>query len=122
MAEQIQWLRDVREEPWAGLAEAMRAGLPVPAGFVASPENKEESIRSAYDELKIREHTHYLAVRASSHAQLDVIGNDALIHTLRRFWSESADIPILIQCMVNGSWCGKAAYEGKNVRIRAGEG
>src|SRR5471030_916750 len=44
------------------------------------------------------------------------------MHTLRRLWLELPDAEILIQTMVNSAWCGKAAWEGKNLRIRASEG
>jgi hypothetical protein len=122
MAEQIQWLREIQNGPWARLGEAVRAGLPVPNGFAVQAGGDERAIRTAYDDLKIREYTHYVAVRTPAHAVLDVIGGDALIHTLHRVWPEGPDAPVLVQCMVNGSWCGKASWEGKNLRIRASEG
>ena len=100
----------------------MRAGLPVPGGFVIAPRADEKAIRGAYDDLKIREHTHYVAVRSSSESLIDVIGNDHLIHTLHRFRAEAPDAEVLIQRMVNAAWSGKAAWEGKNLRIRASEG
>jgi hypothetical protein len=122
MTEQIHWLRETCDGRWARLGEALRAGLPVPEGFVVQPGAGEEAVRSAYEELKVREHTHFVAVRGPDHALLDVIGGDALTHTLHRIWTESPQSPILIQCMVNGSWCGKASWEAKNLRVRASEG
>src|SRR4029450_8088772 len=47
---------------------------------------------------------------------------DAVIRILNRFWSNSRDADVLIQAMVNSSWCGNAAWESKNLRIRASEG
>jgi hypothetical protein len=114
----MQWLNSVDSGPWAALAQAMRDGLPVPAGFVVTPESPEKQIRAAYDEMKMREHTHFLAVRGPSHALIDIIGPDALIHALRRFWKEDPGAEILVQCMVNGSWCGKASSD----QVLASEG
>jgi len=122
MAEHIQWLREVRDGYWARLGRALAAGIAVPDGFVVTKRTDEHDIRSAYDELKTREHTHYMAVRSPSHAVLDVIGNDALIHTLERLWTESPEAEALVQCMINARWCGKVTWEGKNLRIRAAEG
>jgi hypothetical protein len=118
----IQSLRDVQDGPWTLLGEAFRAGLAIPNGFVLKPGADEAEIRSRYDDLKTREHTHYMAVRSAVNAMLDVIGSDALIHTLRRMWAEFPQTSILVQCMINASWCGKASWEGKNLRVRASEG
>jgi hypothetical protein len=104
------------------LAAAMAAGLPVPDGFVVGPHTSESSIRSGYDELKLRTYTHYLAVRTPVHALLDVIGNDALVHSIRRLRTDAPEAETLVQAMVNGLWCGKASLEGKNLRIRAAAG
>ena len=122
MADEIQWLREVREGLWTKLGTAMDAGLPVPCGFVATPRSSERNIRDAYEELKVREHTHYVAVRTSAKALIDVIGSDALMHALRAIWTETAGEEVLIQSMVNGLWCGKAVWEAKNLRIRAAAG
>ena len=97
-------------------------GLPVPAGFFVWQETAEEEIRAAYEELKVREKTHFVAVRGSSHAVLNVIGPDPLIHTLRRMWAESPDAPVLVQRMIHSIWCGKAQWHRKNLRIKANEG
>jgi hypothetical protein len=97
-------------------------GLPVPAGFFVWQETPEAEIRLAYEELKVREKTHFVAVRGSSHAVLNVIGPDTLIHTLRRMWSESPDAPVLVQRMIHSIWCGKAQWHRKNLRIKANEG
>ena len=107
MAEPLKWLTD---------------GPPVPDGFLIFPGTAEPDIRAAYEELKIREKTHFVAVRGSSHAVLNVIGPDQLVHTLRRFWVESPDSPLLVQRMVHAMWCGKAEWQGKNLRINANEG
>jgi hypothetical protein len=126
MSPDLKWLRNATGTPWHGLANAIVAGLPVPDGFVAGPREREEDIRSAYEELKIRERTHFVAVRGSSHAVLDVLGPDKLIHTMRRLWTESPELPLLVQRMVNASWSGKATWDGKTarriLRIKANEG
>jgi hypothetical protein len=100
----------------------MTAGLPVPNGFIVSPLNPEDDIRAAYDELKVREKTHFLAVRGPSHAVLNVIGADQLIHTLRRLWPQSPDPVVLVQRMLPALWCGKAQWHRKNLRVKANEG
>ena len=100
----------------------MRAGLPVPAGFIVFTTTAEEEIRAAYEELKVRERTHFLAVRGVSHPVLNVIGSDALIHTLRRLRMESPDSAVLVQRMIPAMWCGKAQWHRKNLRIKANEG
>ena len=69
-------------------------GLPLPAGFIVFRSTPEPDIRAAYEQLKIREKTHFVAVRGPTHAVLNVIGPDALIHTLRRLWSESHSRPV----------------------------
>src|SRR5678816_4298000 len=104
MSEQILWLQDVQNGHWAALGTALRAGLPVPAGFVVLPDSPEKAIRHAYEELKVHEYTHYLAVRSPSHALIDVIGADQLIHTLRRLWLELPGAEVLVQAMVNSTW------------------
>jgi hypothetical protein len=82
----------------------------------------EEQIRAAYEELRIREKTHFLAVRGTTHAVLNIIGPDALVHSLRRLWAESPDMPILVQSMIHATWCGKAAWHRQNLRIKVNEG
>ena len=84
--------------------------------------NPEANVRAAYEQLKIRERTHFVAVRGPTHAVLNVIGPDALVHTLRRLWSESPDAPVLVQRMIHSMWCGKAQWHGKNLTITANEG
>lgn len=100
----------------------MRNGLPVPAGFSVLPATAEEEIRAAYEALKLRERTHFLAVRGVSHPVLNVIGPDQLVHTVRRLWTESSDLPLLIQRMIHSLWCGKAHWHRRNLRINANEG
>jgi hypothetical protein len=97
-------------------------GLPVPAGFIVTPATTEADIRAAYQELKIRERTHFVAVRGPTHAVLNVIGPDPLVHTLRRLWSESPDSTVLIQRMIHSMWCGKAQWHRKELTITANEG
>ena len=82
----------------------------------------EEQLRAAYEDLKVREKTHFVAVRGASHAVLNVIGPDALVHAVRRFWAESPDSPVMIQRMVHAVWCGKAHWQRKHLRIQANEG
>jgi hypothetical protein len=118
----IRWLPDAGGTPWELLAKAMNDGLPVPAGYIVCRSAPEEQVRAAYEQLKARELTHYLAVRGSSHAMLNVIGPDALIHTLRRLWSESPDAPVFVQRMIHSMWCGKAYWHRKNLRVRVNEG
>jgi hypothetical protein len=97
-------------------------GLPVPAGFIVFRSTPEGEVRAAYEQMKIREKTHFVAVRGPTHAVLNVIGPDALIHTLRRLWSESPDAPVLVQRMIHSMWCGKAQWHGKELTISANEG
>ena len=122
MAERIHWLRDLQDGPWSGIADAMRKGIPVPDGFVVRPETPEREIRDAYEELKTKEHTHYVAVRGGIRAQLDVIGPDRLIHSLRESWNESPGGERLIQAMINAAWSGNARRDHKGLRISAAEG
>jgi phosphoenolpyruvate synthase/pyruvate phosphate dikinase len=122
MEKPVLWLPDATGTPWEALGEARRSGLPVPDGYVVHASVQEKQIREAYAELTIRERTHFLAVRGPVHALLNVIGPDALIHTLRRLWTESPDAPVLIQRMVHSMWCGKANWHRKNLRIKANEG
>jgi len=117
-----KWLPDASGTPWEPLAAAMRADLPVPFGYIVSRCIPEEKLRAAYEELKVREKTHFVAVRGASHAVLNVIGPDALVHTVRRFWAESPDAPVMIQRMVHAIWCGKAHWQRKNLRVQANEG
>jgi len=122
MSEPLRWLPDAAGTPWAGLGDAMRAGLPVPAGFIVFPATAEERIRAAYEELKIREKVHFVAVRGISHPVLNVIGPDPLMHTLRRLWAETPESCVLVQRMIPATCCGKAQWHRKNLRIRANEG
>lgn len=121
-AEQIEWLRDINQGLWAGLAQAARAHLPVPNGFLVHPGSDEEKARAAYQELKIREFTHFVAMRSPVGAALDVIGPDALIHTVRAMQAELPNSAVLVEVMVNSSWCGHASWEGSNLIVRASEG
>jgi hypothetical protein len=122
MDESVKWLPDAVGTAWESLATAMHKGLPVPAGYIVLPAVLEMCVREAYEELKIREKSHFLAVRGTSHAVLNVIGSDALIHTLRRFWAEAPASAVLVQRMVHAVWCGKAHWHRKNLRIKGNEG
>ena len=122
MNQPLQWLPEADGTRWEPLAEAMRAGLPVPPGYIVFQSTREEDIRAAYEQLKIREKTHFLAVRGSTRAVLNVIGPDPLVHTLRRLWAEPPDVPVLVQRMIHSLWCGKAQWYRKNLRIKANEG
>ena len=122
MEKPVLWLPDATGTPWEALGEAQRSGLPVANGYVVDASVPEEQVRAAYAELMIREKTHFLAVRGPVHSLLNVIGPDALIHTLRRLWMESPDSAVLVQRMVHSMWCGKGNWHRKNLRIRANEG
>src|SRR4030095_12114545 len=114
------WLSTATDTPWKSLAEGLAMGLPIPEGFVVSHQTPEDEIRSAYQELKVRTRFHFLAVRAPSHAVLNIIGPDALIHSLRRFWAESPDAAILVQRMIPAVWCGKTQHDGKIITANEG--
>jgi len=114
------WLATATDTPWKSLAEGIAMGLPIPEGFVISGQTPEDEIRSAYEELKRRTRIHFVAVRGRSHAVLNIIGPDALIHALRRFWAESPDASILVQRMVPAVWCGKTQQEGQFVTANEG--
>src|SRR5438876_5602506 len=122
MDQPLDWLPGAEGTVWVALGIAKQAGLPVPAGFIVFASTCEERIRSTYEELKIREKTHFVALRGISHAMLNVIGPDQVIHTLRRLWLESAQSPVLVQRMIPAIWCGKAQWHRKNLRIKANEG
>lgn len=122
MDDSLNWLPHVDGTPWEALGGALRSGLPVPNGYVVLSSTKESRIRAAYEELKLLEKTHFLAVRGASHAVLNVIGSDALVHTLRRFFGEAPDAAVLVQRMVHATWCGKANWHRRNLRIKANEG
>ena len=122
MDQPLKWLADLNDTAWSKLAEAARSGLPVPNGFVVFPRTAEEDIRSAYDELKMREKTHFLVIRGPSHAVLNVLMPDPLIHTLRRLWKESLGAPLFVQRMVHSMWCGSAEWHRKNLWVKANEG
>ena len=122
MDQSLRWLPDAYGTVWGALGIAIQAGLPVPAGFIAFPSTSEDRIRSAYEELKIREKTHFVAVRGISHAMLNVIGPDQLMHSLHRLWMDSPESLALVQRMVHATWCGKAQWHRRNLRIKANEG
>ncbi len=122
MTESLKWLPDADGTNWSSLAAAMHNGLPVPHGYIVCPTTPEQQIRTAYEELKQREKTYFLAVRGASHAVLNVIGPDTLVHTLRRFWIESPQGVVLVQRMVHAMWCGKAQWHRKNLRMKVNEG
>jgi hypothetical protein len=122
MDEALKWLPDADGTVWRPLADAMRVGLPVPAGFIASASATEGDIRQAYEKLKLQERTHFVAVRGLSHAVLNVIYPDAVVHTLHRLQTESPTAPILVQRMIYASWCGRAAWQRKNLQVKANEG
>src|SRR6478736_2706434 len=106
MDQPLMWLPDVNGTEWKPLAEAARRGLPVPVGFIALRSSEEIDIRGAYEKIKLHERTHFLAVRGATHAILNVIGPDRLVHILRRLWSESSEAAVLVQRMVPSMWCG----------------
>lgn len=116
------WLSDADGTAWKPLAEAARRGLPVPAGFIVLRGAEEAAIRGAYERIKLHERTHFVAVRGATHAILNVIGPDRLVHTLRRLWSESAEAAVLVQRMVHSMWCGKVQSDGNNLQITANPG
>jgi hypothetical protein len=122
MGESVLWLPNADGTRWERLGHAMRDGLPVPNGFLALPSVPEIEIRAAYEDLKSREKTHFLALRGPSHAVLNVLGPDPLMHNLRRLWNESTNAPLLVQRMVHSVWSGKAQWHRKNLRIKANEG
>jgi len=122
MDQSLRWLPDADGTAWEPLAEAMRRGLPVPAGFIVFQSTPEANLRAAYEELKVHEHTHFVAVRGPTHPVLNVIGPDSLVHTLRRLWSESPEAPLLVQRMVHSMWCGRTQSDDANLRITANEG
>lgn len=122
MNQPVKWLPDADGTGWSALGRAMVEGLPVPNGFIVFHRTSEGDIRGAYERLKVSEKTHFLAVRGSSHAVLNVIGPDQLVHTLRRLWAEAPDAPVLVQRMIHAMWCGKAQWHRKNLRITANEG
>src|SRR5881628_1039907 len=122
MDQRVDWLPDAQGTAWVALGIAKQAGLPVPAGFIVFASTREERIRSTYEELKIREKTHFVALRGVSHAVLNVLGPDQVMHTLRRLWMEAPESPVLIQRMVPAIWCGKAQWHRRNLRIKANEG
>jgi hypothetical protein len=126
----LKWLPDASQTVWTPLENAMRNGFPVPAGFIVFPPagiivfptTAENQIRAAYEQLKLRERTHFLAVRGASHPVLNIIGPDQLVHTARRLWTESPNSPLLIQRMIHALWCGKAQWHRRSLRINANEG
>jgi hypothetical protein len=122
MLQSLKWLPEAGGTPWEELGNALRAGLRVPHGFIAFPTAAETDIRGAYENLAIQQKTHFLAVRGPSHAVLNVIGPDQLIHTVRRLVAETPGAPLLVQRMVHAMWCGKAQWHRKNIRIKANEG
>jgi len=122
MDQSLKWLPDAAGTAWEPLAQRMHASLAVPSGFIVCRSTPEERVRAAYEELKIQEKTHFVAVRGATHGVLNVIGPDALIHTLRRLWAGSPHAPILVQRMVHATWCGKTQRDGTIVTIKANEG
>jgi hypothetical protein len=104
------------------LGELANCGIRVPAGFEVEPRCPEATIRAAYGELKIREHTHYVAVRGPKHSVIEVIGNDRLVHTINAIWAQTPEAGILVQAMINSTWCGKAWWEQQNLRVHASAG
>src|SRR2546428_13439320 len=122
MDQPLKWLAEADGTLWKILACAMRAGLPVPNGFVVLPGTSEEKTREAYQELIVLEKTHFLPIRGPSHAGLNGIGRDQFIHTLRRLGTESRKPSILVQRRVPAMWCGTAEWRRKHLRISANEG
>ena len=118
----IQWMPNVESLRWQRLGQLANCGLRVPSGFVVEPRCPESMIRAAYGELKIREYTHYVAVRGPQHSVIEVIGNDRLVHTINAVWGQTPDAEILVQAMINSTWCGKVCREEQNLRIQASAG
>jgi hypothetical protein len=119
---QIQWMPNIESSRWRRLAELANCEIPVPYGFEVKPRCPESMIRAAYGELKTREHTHFVAVRGPQHSVIEVIGSDRLVHTINAVWAQDPEAGILVQAMVNSTWCGKAWCEDKNFRIHASAG
>jgi hypothetical protein len=122
MDQSLKWLPDADGTAWKPLADEAKSGLRVPAGYIVFQDTAETEIRSAYERIKIQEKTHFVAVRGKTHAVLNVIGPDRLMHTIRRLRSESPGFPLLVQRMIHSTWCGKVRWTGKQVQIRANEG
>jgi hypothetical protein len=116
------WLATASDTAWSNLTGALARGLPVPEGFVAWPTTSEDDIRAAYEELQLRTRTHFVAVRGPSHAVLNLIGSDALIHALRRLWAEAGNTGVLVQRMIPAIWCGTARRDGNVLQIKANQG
>src|SRR3989441_13185775 len=122
MDQPLDWLPGAEGTVWVALGIAKQAGLPVPAGFIVFASTREQRIRSTYEELKIREKTHFVALRGLSHAVLNVLCPDQVRHTLRRLCMEAPESPVLIQRMVHAIWCAKAQWHRRNLPIKANEG
>jgi hypothetical protein len=114
------WLATATNAPWKTLADGIQMGLPIPEGFLLCRQVPENEIRATYEELKRRTRIHFVAVRGPSHAVLNVIGGDALIHTLHRFWAEAPNAAILVQQMVPAVWCGKTQQDGRIIKANEG--
>jgi hypothetical protein len=114
------WLATATDAPWKSLADGIQMGVPIPDGFLVCRQMPEDKIRAGYEELKGRTRIHFVAVRGPSHAVLNVIGGDALMHTLRRFWTESPNAAILVQQMVAAVWCGKTQQDGRVIKANEG--
>src|SRR5438105_13306535 len=114
------WLATATDTPWKSLAEGIQMGLPIPEGFVVCPRMHEDEIRATYEELKARTHVQFVAVRGPSETVLNVIGPDAVIQTLRHFWTESPLAAILIQRMIPAVWCGKTLQSGRVITANEG--
>jgi hypothetical protein len=114
------WLATATDAPWKSLADGMQKGLPIPEGFLVCRQMPEDEIRAAYEELKGRTRIHFVAVRGPSHAVLNVLGRDALVQTLHRFWAESPNAAILVQQMVAAVWCGKTQQDGRVIKANEG--
>jgi hypothetical protein len=122
MDQSAKWLPDAAGTPWQAFGEAMRSGFPVPGGYIAGPCTPEDEVRAAYERFIVLYKTHFVAVRGTTHAMLNVIGPDPLVHALRRLRGEASDQPVLVQRMIAAIWCGKANRHQNDLLIRANEG
>src|SRR5947208_17066637 len=122
MDQPLDWLPGAEGTVWVALGIAKQAGLPVPAGFIVFASTREQRIRSTYEELKIREKTYFVALRGLSHAVLNVLGPDQVMHALRRLWTEAPESPWWVNAMVTASGAEKHICTRRIRRIKPKEG
>lgn len=122
MNQGLKWLQEAAGTRWSRLSEAIASQLPVPDGFVVLRQTPERVIRDAYEDIKIREKTHFVAVRGPSHAVLNIVTPDQVILNVRRFWAEDPSAELLVQRMIHSSWCGKVQRNDEVCKVTANEG